>query len=189
MGIQLLRGGGENRVEVSHSSGKHLQGWPSRKAQPNGSHKLRTWSRSASGSLVGYPTTHPQPCLSMVWWLSCNLSIQGFGAALLGHIMLCSAPAVMSLAMGYQCTSRAEDKPPCQRAATKLPRATGLPHVICHAALGARVPACPQIFLVTEVWIVSHQLAVQAGRREVTLVLTSQMASPKTYLSCWLDRI
>lgn len=184
MGIQLLKGRGENSGQVLHGPGKHLQEWPSREAQHNASHKLQIWRRSASVSLVGYPTTYPWPCL-------CKLSVQGFGAPLLRHLTLCSAPAAASLVTGHQRTCRAGGKPPCpcQHAATKLPRARGLPHIICHVAPGAWVPARPYIFLITVVWIMSHQLAVQAGQMKVTLVLTSQIASPKAYLSCWLDSI
>lgn len=32
MGIQLLRGGGENRAQFLHSLGKHLQGWSPKKS-------------------------------------------------------------------------------------------------------------------------------------------------------------
>lgn len=135
MGIQLLRGGGENRAQVFHGPGKHIQECPLRKAIHNASHVLRNWSRNASGSLAGYPTTWPWPYLRMMCQLSHKFSVQGFGTPLLRHTVLCSVPDVASsLAMGYQSTRRAGDKPTStslQHAAAKLPRAAGLTHIIC----------------------------------------------------------
>lgn len=174
MGIQLLRGGGENRAQVLYGPGKHIQECPLRKAKHNASHVLWNWSRNASGSLVGHSTTYPWPCLCIMCQLSHKFSVQCFGTPLLRHRVLCAAPDVASsLAVGYQSICRAGDKPTStslQHAGAKLPRATGLTHIICHTALSAQVPARPYIFLITDVWIMSHQLAVQTGQWKVTLV-------------------
>lgn len=146
-------------------------GWRSNLQQDKEESHLGSGRREFSCSEVEGENS---PSLTSSGKVSSGMAIKkSFGAPLLRHLVPSSAPASVSLARGYQCTHRAWGKSPCQCAATNLPGATGLPLIICHPALGTRIPASSYIFLVIDVWIMSHQLAVQVGRWKVTLILTS----------------